>query len=162
MRPVKGLDESNKNEDDAIIVRQLTLSRGESSRTISHLQYTGWMDFGVPDNPLGTLQIIQMADEAQKQYSASNQQVGPMIVHCSAGCGRSGAFCAIDTVIYRLCNTDCNPKSDILLETISRFREQRLSMVQTLRQLVFCYEAIWWWLLNYTQPLSIDDMDTTL
>ncbi|RCH99221.1 hypothetical protein CU097_015239 [Rhizopus azygosporus] len=162
VRPVKGLDESNKNEDDTIIVRQLTLSRGESSRTISHLQYTGWMDFGVPDNPLGTLQIIQMADEAQKQYSASNQQVGPMIVHCSAGCGRSGAFCAIDTVIYRLCNTDCNPKSDILLETISRFREQRLSMVQTLRQLVFCYEAIWWWLLNYTQPLSIDDMDTTL
>ncbi|ORE11358.1 hypothetical protein BCV72DRAFT_253802 [Rhizopus microsporus var. microsporus] len=162
VRPVKGLDESNKNEDDAIIVRQLTLSRGESSRTISHLQYTGWMDFGVPDNPLGTLQIIQMADEAQKQYSAANQQVGPMIVHCSAGCGRSGAFCAIDTVIYRLCNTDCNPKSDILLETISRFREQRLSMVQTLRQLVFCYEAIWWWLLNYTQPLSIDDMDTTL
>ncbi|KAI8990941.1 protein-tyrosine phosphatase-like protein [Mycotypha africana] len=143
------------NEDDVVIVRHLTISKGEDNREITHLQYTGWMDFGVPDNPLGTLQLIQMADKVQADYSHEIQprSIGPMIVHCSAGCGRSGAFCAIDTVIYRLSTTaykeSVDDTTDILLQTISRFREQRLSMVQTLRQFVFCYEAIWWWILGY-------------
>lgn len=140
---------------------------------MTHLQYTGWMDFGVPDNPLGTLKIIQMADQTQRQYQPT---AGPMIVHCSAGCGRSGAFCAIDTVLYRLNNEPQRAETkDILLETISRFREQRLSMVQTLRQFVFCYEAICWWFLGYngldttattsttnTTTSQVDSMDTTL
>ncbi|KAG0739504.1 hypothetical protein G6F57_002188 [Rhizopus arrhizus] len=158
----------DKNEEDAIIIRQLTISKKGDSRSITHLQYTGWMDFGVPDNPLGTLQIIQMASKAQETYSKPDSAVGPMIVHCSAGCGRSGAFCAIDTVLYRLSQTNCSTKSDVLLETISRFREQRLSMVQTLRQFVFCYEAIWWWLLGYGQDIdsessaNAEDMDTSL
>lgn len=109
-----------------------------------------------------------MASKAQETYSKRDSAVGPMIVHCSAGCGRSGAFCAIDTVLYRLSQTNCNTKSDVLLETISRFREQRLSMVQTLRQFVFCYEAIWWWLLGYGQDIdskssaNAEDMDTSL
>lgn len=138
------------NEDDVVIVRQLDLinTKTNTTRKVTHLQYTGWMDFGVPDNPLGTLQIIQMADQAQQAFSKS----GPMTVHCSAGCGRSGAFCAIDTVLYRISRAaqdEVVATKDILLETISRFREQRLSMVQTLRQFVFCYEAIWWWFLGY-------------
>lgn len=151
------------NEDDVVIVRQLSITRGSVNRKVTHLQYTGWMDFGVPDNPLGTLQIIQMADSAQITYS-QQESVGPMIVHCSAGCGRSGAFCAIDTVLYRLGKMKSASDHDILLQTISRFREQRLSMVQTLRQFVFCYEAIWWWFLGY----GVDDfpvnsnMDTSL
>lgn len=129
---------------------------------MTHLQYTGWMDFGVPDNPLGTLKIIQIADQTQRQYQSA---AGPMIVHCSAGCGRSGAFCAIDTVLYRLKHESQRAEiKDILLETISRFREQRLSMVQTLRQFVFCYEAIWWWFLGYNglDTLKIESMDTSL
>jgi protein-tyrosine phosphatase len=164
---VQGL-ENNMNEEDMIIIRTITISRQDDSRVITQLHYTGWMDFNVPDNPLGTLQIVQMADETQKRYTASNSIVGPMIVHCSAGCGRSGAFCAIDTTLYRLSHTDCGTKSDVLLETISRFREQRLSMVQTLRQFVFCYEAIWWWILGYGQGThskslpSVNDMDTSL
>ncbi|KAG0164933.1 hypothetical protein DFQ28_007292 [Apophysomyces sp. BC1034] len=146
-------------EDDCIIIRQLLLARAGTTirRKLTHLQYTGWMDFGVPDTPIGTLQIVYTADEAQvlhEQQQAEDDDavaVGPMIVHCSAGCGRSGAFCAIDTVLRKMCrgsdNTTAN--QDLLLDTISRFREQRLSMVQTLRQFVFCYEAIWWWLLGY-------------
>ncbi|CEP18626.1 hypothetical protein [Parasitella parasitica] len=151
------------HEDDVVIVRQLSVTRGPASRQVTHLQYTGWMDFGVPDNPLGTLQIIQMADSAQEACSKEGA-VGPMIVHCSAGCGRSGAFCAIDTVLYRLRHAESTSSHDILLQTISRFREQRVSMVQTLRQFVFCYEAVWWWFLGY----GIDDfsennkMDTSL
>ncbi|KAG2201641.1 hypothetical protein INT47_003867 [Mucor saturninus] len=160
VRPVlkiKG-DDQPLNPDDVVIVRALKLSRLGEERHVTHLQYTGWMDFGVPDNPLGTLQIIQMADEAQAVYESA----GPMIVHCSAGCGRSGAFCAIDTVLYRISmDKDLADMRDILLQTISRFREQRLSMVQTLRQFVFCYEAIWWWFLGHGLEKSVDVMDTS-
>ncbi|KAK4521749.1 uncharacterized protein ATC70_004284 [Mucor velutinosus] len=152
------------HEDDVVIVRQLSITKGSVNRQVTHLQYTGWMDFGVPDNPLGTLQIIQMADSAQAKY-AQQDAAGPMIVHCSAGCGRSGAFCAIDTVLYRLRNMKSSSSDhDILLQTISRFREQRLSMVQTLRQFVFCYEAIWWWFLGYgvaDDSENVDNMDTS-
>lgn len=152
------------HEDDVVIVRQLSITKGSVNRQVTHLQYTGWMDFGVPDNPLGTLQIIQMADSAQAKY-AQQDAAGPMIVHCSAGCGRSGAFCAIDTVLYRLRSMKSSSGDhDILLQTISRFREQRLSMVQTLRQFVFCYEAIWWWFLGYgvaDVSENVDNMDTS-
>lgn len=164
VRPVQKIKEDDHplNPDDVVIIRKLHLvnEKEGTDRQVTHLQYTGWMDFGVPDNPLGTLQIIQMADEAQALYKGA---AGPMIVHCSAGCGRSGAFCAIDTVLYRMSmNKDISNSTDILLQTISRFREQRLSMVQTLRQFVFCYEAIWWWFLGYGLEKSVDGMDTSL
>ncbi|KAI8886208.1 hypothetical protein K501DRAFT_321970 [Backusella circina FSU 941] len=142
--------EQNADQDDAVIVRELVMESNGEKRTITHLQYTGWMDFGVPENPLGTLLLINMANQAQQARD------GPMIVHCSAGCGRSGAFCAIDTAIARLNRPQ---QHDLLFQTISRFREQRLSMVQTLRQFVFCYEAIWWWYLGYEKD---DAMDTSL
>lgn len=156
-----------------VIIRKLHMvsDTTKESRHVTHFQYTGWMDFGVPDNPLGTLQIIHMADEEQRHYARvekeqGSEAVGPMIVHCSAGCGRSGAFCAIDTVLSRLKEVKEDDNTDILLETISRFREQRLSMVQTLRQFVFCYEAVWWWFLGYGVDIntssSCDDMDTSL
>jgi protein-tyrosine phosphatase len=121
-------------EHDEIITRKLQLIHQDAIREITHLQYTGWMDFNVPENPLGLLQVVSMANE--------NRTDSPIIVHCSAGCGRSGAFCVIDTVISRLKKEEGD--QDVLLETISCFREQRLSMVQTLRQFVFCYEVILW------------------
>lgn len=137
--------------DDIVIVRQIQLDQQDApSRIITQLQYTGWMDFGVPDSPEGILQLVKAADSAQVEYESSNPAaVGPMVVHCSAGCGRSGAFCAIDTVIRRLTRSQEGQHKDLLFDTISRFREQRVSMVQTLRQFVFCYETIWWWLLGY-------------
>jgi protein tyrosine phosphatase len=135
-------------DDDLIIIRKFSLKHGNEERTITHLQYTGWTDFGVPDQPVGILQLVHQADEAAASFSNS----GPMIVHCSAGCGRSGTFCAIDTIIQRLSHErdvyTCT-SSDKIVETVGRFREERMSMVQTHRQFVFCYEAILWWLLGY-------------
>ncbi|KAG0278689.1 hypothetical protein BGZ96_002279 [Linnemannia gamsii] len=182
----------------SVSVRQMklrhTYSPQEPERTITQLQYTGWPDFGVPETPLEVLQLIELADTHNMPASA-----GPMVVHCSAGCGRTGAFCAIDSIIselkYRpesiLCDQNpssgntarqqqqsstsrmdfqaslpservleamsksrqCHdqtsadePMEDVVFATVTKFREQRLSMVQCLRQYVFCYEAILWYL----------------
>ncbi|KAF9545865.1 hypothetical protein EC957_010369 [Mortierella hygrophila] len=194
------------DSSSSILVRQMRLrhtatdSSHEAERTITQLQYTGWPDFGVPETPLEVLQLIKLADTHNMPSSA-----GPMVVHCSAGCGRTGAFCVIDSVLselkyspesilcdQRLSSDDGNaarqhqqqqpsssrmefgaslpservlvaisrgkhcqnqahaeegvPMDDAVFATVTRFREQRLSMVQCLRQYVFCYEAIIWYL----------------
>ncbi|KAI8579911.1 hypothetical protein K450DRAFT_239698 [Umbelopsis ramanniana AG] len=153
----------NSNPDEVIVVRKLALEKQGSNdrRIISQIQYMGWMDFGVPEDPLGTLRVIEMAGKTQTSYEQQATQnseplVGPMIVHCSAGCGRTGAFCTIDTLMTRLTMDDDSMSQeerlgqlDILRATVEKFREQRVSMVQTLRQFAFCYEAILWWILNF-------------
>ncbi|KAG2198422.1 hypothetical protein INT47_008999, partial [Mucor saturninus] len=150
-------DKRERNEDDLIMIRKFSLKHeGQDERMITQLQYTGWTDFGVPDQPIGILELVHQAD------AASREDMGPMIVHCSAGCGRSGTFCVIDTIIQRLWHErdvyTCS-STDKINQTVSRFREQRMSMVQTHRQYVFCYEVVLWWLLGYgnlpvSQPTS--------
>lgn len=139
-------DKRERNEDDLIILRKFSLKLENDERIITQLHYTGWTDFGVPDQPIGILELVHQADVAFKE------DMGPMIVHCSAGCGRSGTFCVIDTIIQRLWHErdvyTCS-STDKINQTVSRFREQRMSMVQTHRQYVFCYEAVLWWLLGY-------------
>jgi hypothetical protein len=76
--------------------------------------------------------------------------IGPTVVHCSAGCGRTGAYIGIDSILsgwndaidYNMeSSTSANPR-DPVIETFRELREQRVSMVQTLEQLALCYEAI--------------------
>ncbi|KAI9499166.1 protein-tyrosine phosphatase-like protein [Zychaea mexicana] len=147
--------------DDQTLIREFTIEKDQEKRTVHHIQYMGWMDFGVPDNPIGTLELVKLADDIQTKWDhegEGSKKAGPMIVHCSAGCGRAGAFCAIDTVIHRLRSLSCldrlseaerSGQLDVMYQTVAKFREQRVSMVQTLRQFVFCYEAILWWILGY-------------
>ncbi|KAI7821367.1 protein-tyrosine phosphatase-like protein [Gamsiella multidivaricata] len=132
-------------DNDSILVRHMQLRhlhRSEDSvRVITQIQYTGWPDFGVPDTPMDVLKVIQLANDHGVPASA-----GPMMVHCSAGCGRTGAFCVIDSVLADL---KTHPETvmgetDVIFASVNRLREQRLSMVQCLRQFVFCYEAILW------------------
>ncbi|KAI8332097.1 protein-tyrosine phosphatase-like protein [Chlamydoabsidia padenii] len=157
-------------KEDVIYEREFTMEKlDQPTRRITQLHYTGWMDYGVPDNPLGTLQLVQLADQAQRRYESASLStttttvIGPMVIHCSAGCGRSGAFCAIDTVLRRLTNNNSpqqqDTTTDALWDIIFRFREQRLSMVQTLRQFVFCYEVVWWWFLGYGRQQDEDGME---
>ncbi|KAG2196233.1 hypothetical protein INT47_007660 [Mucor saturninus] len=148
-------DGSIPDLEEGYIVRRFQLEQNGEIRMVHHFQYKGWQDFGVPNDPLGTLELVSLVDQEQIKYENMLDNVGPMIVHCSAGCGRTGAFCTIDTIISRmkgrhyLNNEERSGEIDLIFQTVSKFREQRVSMVQTLRQYVFCYEAILWWMLGY-------------
>ena len=163
-QPVPDRDgKPNSNPDEVFVLRQLALEKQGSNqrRIMTHIQYKGWMDFGVPEDPLGILRLIELASKTQSTYEQNAIEngelpVGPMIVHCSAGCGRTGAFCTIDTLMTRLTADDDSMTAkerggqlDVLHTTVEKFREQRVSMVQTLRQFAFCYEAILWWTLGF-------------
>lgn len=74
----------------------------------------------------------------------------PLLVHCSAGCGRTGVFITLDFLLNILTYpSNCNNKidvwkmtQDLIFITVNELRKQRISMVQNLTQYITCYEAI--------------------
>ncbi|CAM1510517.1 Fc.00g008520.m01.CDS01 [Cosmosporella sp. VM-42] len=217
-----------------VIVRKFALSHASHPfapiREITHLHFPSWPDFGTPARPSHLLALVELANVMQRSAlpietasvvgskSSSidppsitwydepevDARARPMLVHCSAGCGRTGTFCTVDSVIDMLkrqrqvklkstrthdvegdvqmgdagdvsprTNKEFNfhtrnkrPKSerrtseggqpidtnwvrddtlDLVQKTVEDFREQRLSMVQSLRQFVLCYETVLEW-----------------
>ncbi|TDZ67362.1 Tyrosine-protein phosphatase 1 [Colletotrichum trifolii] len=219
-----------QGETPHVIVRKFALSHAAHPfapmREITHLHYPSWPDFGAPAQPSHLLNLVKLANSIQSSAKPVdtmaavrvspepeivdepefNQRPRPLLVHCSAGCGRTGTFCTVDSVIDMLkrqrfakTNTrpvrkrdsdgdikmsgqaeegsprektfDFDPSSrrssadarrtptglmpldtnwlnedgdavDLIQRTVEDFRKQRLSMVQSLRQYVLCYETI--------------------
>ncbi|WFD44255.1 protein-tyrosine-phosphatase [Malassezia psittaci] len=144
-------------EGDTVIAtkRVLCVSRNENTRYVTQFQYLNWPDHSVPDSADELLALSAIANETQGSSSA------PLLVHCSAGIGRSGAHITIDSVLNYLRKakfiadhpTKDTPSEkaaynawhgtdDVIFEVLSVIREQRMSMVQTVRQYVFIYRAI--------------------
>lgn len=65
------------------------------SRDILQFHYTTWPDFGVPNSPTAFLEFLRKVRVA----GVLENSVGPAIVHCSAGIGRSGTFCLVDSCL---------------------------------------------------------------
>ena len=59
---------------------------------MTHFHYTSWPDFGVPTSPSDFLDFLF----AVRESGALDANVGPPVIHCSAGIGRSGTFCLVD------------------------------------------------------------------
>lgn len=126
------------------------LPSGEK-RNISHCQFLSWPDHGVPQTASHILDFIDIVRKNQRKYlhelnAADSRKLWnghpqgpPICVHCSAGIGRTGTFCAIDISINRLNDL----KVLNIEETINRIRRQRAQSVQTRDQYVFCYMALW-------------------
>lgn len=181
---IQPVDSGNPN----VIVRKLTLSHTgypfEPIREITQLQYSSWPDFGAPAHPAHVLALVEHCNSVVRSYESSSpsresdeparEGERPTVVHCSAGCGRTGTFCTIDSVVDELkrqrqtrlwkqktldpddMDVDSNEEigwlmkddEDLVAKTVSDFRLQRLSMVQTLKQFVLCYETILEWLVG--------------
>jgi tyrosine-protein phosphatase 2/3 len=201
--------ESPSSERPYVIVRRFAFSSDnepfERMREVTQLQYSHWPDFGAPAHPAHLLGLVEQCDavvRATRAWSPSGpvpENTRPVLVHCSAGCGRTGTFCTVDSVIDMLkrqrgthqsqpqqkqhapmdidsigpsASADESIKSpsifsgrsteeesgdwvrgddiDLIERTVEDFRLQRLSMVQSLRQFVLCYETVSEWLAEQT------------
>uniref|UniRef100_A0A0N5C0G3 protein-tyrosine-phosphatase n=1 Tax=Strongyloides papillosus TaxID=174720 RepID=A0A0N5C0G3_STREA len=113
--------------------RVLTLKSNKClvpERIIHHLQFTAWPDHGVPDNYFPLLSFMN--------YVSSLESNEPLIVHCSAGVGRSGSYILIDSIRKHLTrNENIN-----IYSHLQHMRQQRGKLVQTLEQYIFCHESI--------------------
>ncbi|KAI9017393.1 protein-tyrosine phosphatase-like protein, partial [Gaertneriomyces semiglobifer] len=125
---------------------QLTSAKDPSlNRKVWQLHFVDWPDHRA-SAPASVLAVLDLARQLQRN-AEENGQTGPMVVHCSAGCGRTGTLCTIDSVLLMLeqgqeDDQEVFGERDLVRATVEKFREQRVSMVQTLEQYVFCYEAI--------------------
>lgn len=118
--------------------RTFRLTDLESSKTreVVQFHYTTWPDFGIPSSPVAFLQFLKEVRES----GALDPDVGPPIIHCSAGIGRSGTFCLVDCCLVLIDKEGENKVSvqDVLLE----LRRYRMGLIQTYDQLYFSYQAI--------------------
>eukprot|EP00066_Takifugu_rubripes_P030818 XP_011620084.1 PREDICTED: tyrosine-protein phosphatase non-receptor type 11-like [Takifugu rubripes] len=102
------------------------LDRKEPLRYIWHYQYLSWPDHGVPNDPGGVLWFLEEVNRTQSTIP----DTGPIIVHCSAGIGRTGTIIVIDILIDVINRQGLDCDIDIP-KTIQRVREQRSGMVLT-------------------------------
>ncbi|KAG9509587.1 Tyrosine-protein phosphatase non-receptor type 11, partial [Fragariocoptes setiger] len=105
------------------------------SRRVFHYNFTSWLDFKTPPDPGCVLNFLYEVDRSQPS------DAGPVIVHCSAGIGRSGTFIVIDMIIDHLKHEGIDCDIDIM-KTVQMVRGQRSGLVQTEAQYKFLYLAI--------------------
>ncbi|XP_029357827.1 receptor-type tyrosine-protein phosphatase alpha [Echeneis naucrates] len=124
-----------EEESESYTVRDLLVSnnRENKTRAVRQFHFHGWPEVGIPTDGKGMINIIA-AVQKQQQQSGNH----PITVHCSAGAGRTGTFCALSTVLERV-------KAEGILDvfqTVKSLRLQRPHMVQTLEQYEFCYKVV--------------------
>ncbi|XP_066499850.1 tyrosine-protein phosphatase non-receptor type 1 [Hoplias malabaricus] len=120
-------------------VRQLELENlsSQETREILHFHYTTWPDFGVPESPASFLNFLFKVRES----GCLNSDQGPVVVHCSAGIGRSGTFCLVDTCLL-LMSLRKDPSSVQIKDVLLDMRRYRMGLIQTADQLRFSYLAV--------------------
>ncbi|KAI1301652.1 Tyrosine-protein phosphatase non-receptor type 9 [Halotydeus destructor] len=124
---------------------EITDSKSGTKRDVTHMQYTSWPDYGCPPTALG---MLEFRDKVRQQQVNGTESLGsewqghslgpPIVVHCSAGIGRTGTFITLDISIMRL---EATAKIDIK-RTVEKIRGQRAHSIQMPDQYVFCYLAL--------------------
>lgn len=119
-----------------MVLREFLLTDSAGTRTVRHYNFLSWPDHHVPESPEPLMELLNLVT-SDPLYTA------PPLVHCSAGVGRTGTFCVIDTIL-RLAKTT-NPgllrpghELDPVLNITIAFREQRISIVETFVRRVCC------------------------
>nr|XP_021332444.1 receptor-type tyrosine-protein phosphatase F isoform X9 [Danio rerio] len=115
-------------------VRTFALYKNGSSekREVRQFQFMAWPDHGVPEYPTPILAFLR------RVKACNPPDAGPMVVHCSAGVGRTGCFIVIDAMLERM----KHEKSVDIYGHVTCMRSQRNYMVQTEDQYIFIHEAL--------------------
>ncbi|XP_019357006.1 PREDICTED: receptor-type tyrosine-protein phosphatase F isoform X8 [Gavialis gangeticus] len=116
------------------MVRTFALYKNGSSekRELRQFQFMAWPDHGVPEYPTPILAFLR------RVKACNPPDAGPMVVHCSAGVGRTGCFIVIDAMLERM----KHEKTVDIYGHVTCMRSQRNYMVQTEDQYIFIHEAL--------------------
>ncbi|XP_048019499.1 receptor-type tyrosine-protein phosphatase S isoform X7 [Megalobrama amblycephala] len=115
-------------------VRTFSLHKSGSNerREVRQFQFTAWPDHGVPEYPTPFLAFLR------RVKACNPPDAGPVIVHCSAGVGRTGCFIVIDAMLERI----RHERTVDVYGHVTLMRSQRNYMVQTEDQYGFIHEAL--------------------
>ncbi|XP_015222912.2 tyrosine-protein phosphatase non-receptor type 18 [Lepisosteus oculatus] len=130
---VSCLEESSPNKE--VIVRTLNVQFQGDTHSVSQFQYTAWPDHGIPNSADSILGMMKMA------HSKQGNDTAPILVHCSAGCGRTGVICTID-YIHDLLQTRRITADFSIKDIVLDMRRQRPAAVQTKEQYEFLHSTV--------------------
>ncbi|XP_071511212.1 receptor-type tyrosine-protein phosphatase kappa-like [Diadema antillarum] len=121
------------------VIRELVVQKGKDGekRTVTQFHYLSWPDMGVPEYYTTLLDFVEAVLHHHATMSPADR-ARPMLVHCSAGAGRTGTFL---TLYNMLCMMRETGKVDIF-GFVNQMRENRIEMIQTQDQYVFIYNAL--------------------
>ncbi|KAG7487604.1 hypothetical protein MATL_G00025170 [Megalops atlanticus] len=139
---------------DYIIRRLTVINKREKSleREVTHIQFTSWPDHGVPGEPHLLLKLRRRVNAFKNFFS------GPIVIHCSAGVGRTGTYIGIDAMMEGM---EAEGRIDIYGYVV-KLRRQRCLMVQVEAQYILIHQA----LIEYNQfgetEISLSELQPTL
>jgi len=138
-------DGDSEKEDTIFVTRRFTLQRGDDKKNVVQVQYIEWPDHGVPKNEDHFIELTKKVD-------GFNSNDRPLLVHCSAGVGRSGTFCAVHSLVryynayseHKEKETGLPDLPDVdIPQRLIELRKDRPKMIQTKEQYEFVYRAIY-------------------
>uniref|UniRef100_A0A8D8PTC7 protein-tyrosine-phosphatase n=1 Tax=Cacopsylla melanoneura TaxID=428564 RepID=A0A8D8PTC7_9HEMI len=124
--------------DFCVRMLKLTYTNSQNKveeRTVCQFHYSAWPDHGVPPLVRPLLDMVRLVRDTQASETL------PVLVHCSAGCGRTGTICAIDYV-WGLLRAGKLNRDFSLFTLVREMRKQRIAMVQTKEQYILVHQAV--------------------
>ncbi|KAG7224359.1 hypothetical protein INR49_004701 [Caranx melampygus] len=136
----------NSQEKDGFTVTDMEIQLCSERRSVKHYWFTSWPDHHIPQCTAPLLRMVEEVERYSKFLLPKSSQPitdsstgpGPVIVHCSAGIGRTGCFIASSIGCQQLRETG---QVDIL-ETVCQLRLDRGGMIQTTEQYQFLYSTL--------------------
>ncbi|KAM4708196.1 receptor-type tyrosine-protein phosphatase epsilon-like [Discoglossus pictus] len=134
----------------AIVTRSFSLMKEGSTvqKEVQQLHYLQWPDHGVPNKPTGLVLVVKQMNQFKLPGS------GPVIVHCSAGIGRTGTLIAFD-VLLKMARA---VKKVNVYNCTLQIRKKRVSMVQNQKQYLFLYDILLETLLCGDTSVQVQDI----